>query len=195
MDDVVGDATRRRHEVPGPLHPEQPSLRGESGRPLLQSLVADARKAGLPETHTFSASLRKTTDKCGCDRQRKLIRFSAHASRAENSYPLAESGLGQGKRINRSEIGGRNPTFSDPSSNPVSPTPFRRSPSVTESKGLLLEFAPGERCKPTHGVKPMFCSTWLNRGSGRRPSNVGSTLSQMTNGLRSSHAFFSHSNA
>jgi len=38
-----------------------------------------------------SGTVRKRTDKCRCDRNRKLIRFSTRAPRAENSYVIAES--------------------------------------------------------------------------------------------------------
>jgi hypothetical protein len=44
---------------------------------------------------------------------RKLIRFSVHAPRAENSYVLAECGLSLRARIKRADIGSKNPTFSD----------------------------------------------------------------------------------
>jgi hypothetical protein len=66
-----------------------------------------SRVPGLPKSQSFLGNRHQTTDKCRRARHRKLIRISAHAPSAENSYVLAESGPRLRVRIKRPEIGGR----------------------------------------------------------------------------------------
>jgi hypothetical protein len=104
----------------------------------LRSGTGGAR--AISQTHTFSRTSRKTTDKCRRRRPRKVIRFSAHAPHPENSCVIADSPPARRPMRKVSSECGVYGTISDPKSYRAGPTPVPRFPKV--------------RNCPLHQVKP-----------------------------------------
>jgi hypothetical protein len=119
---------------------------------------------------------RKSTDKCRRDRHRKLIRFSAHAPRAANSYVISESRPARRPIRKASSEPGVNRTFFCGSSSATRATEVERARSLgrvrSRSNETFVNDNPRRSCDPGGEL-----TNWSIARFTRQPSRPASQCS------------------